>query len=99
MKVRITRQAQSDLLGIRDWIAADNPFRAESFVRELYDRCLSLADQPHRFPVVRTINGRALRKLTHGNYLIFYFELDASVRIARVAHGSRDWQSILDRFE
>jgi len=47
MKVLITAEAEADLEAIGDYIARDNPARALSFVRELYQRecptfCVSL---------------------------------------------------------
>ena len=72
MKVRFAASAEADLEAIGDWIAADNPNRALTFVLELRDRCLSLADRPRRFPVARRIGDRAFRKLSHRDYLIFY---------------------------
>jgi toxin ParE1/3/4 len=66
VRVRLTRSAEEDLVGIADWIARDNPPRAVTFARELHARCISLAHRPERFPIVRTIRGAAVRKLVYG---------------------------------
>ena len=50
MKVVLTSDAVADLKAIGGWIARDNPRRARSFVKELSDACMSLAEQPRRFP-------------------------------------------------
>ena len=46
MKIFITAEAEADLEAIGDYIARDNPLRAMSFVRELYQLCLDIADMP-----------------------------------------------------
>jgi plasmid stabilization system protein ParE len=46
MIVVITEAAERELERISDWIAADNPHRAETFVRELVEKCLRIADTP-----------------------------------------------------
>lgn len=53
MKVRITAEAERDLEGIGDYIAQDNLQRALSFIEELREKCLSLADAPLAFPLVQ----------------------------------------------
>jgi len=94
VKVEFTASAKADLIAIGDWIGEDNPHRAASFLRELRQKCLSLSIKPNRFPLVRRIADRPVRKFVHRGYLIFYFVLDDRVRIARVFHGSRDWASL-----
>ena len=46
MKIQITAEAEADLEAIGDYIARENPLRAISFVRELYQLCLDIADMP-----------------------------------------------------
>ena len=87
--------ARVDLEDIGDRIAADNPFRAISFVAELVDRANALSIYPNRFPEVSQVEGRAVRKLTHGNYLIFYTASADRIEIQRIVHGSRDWAAII----
>jgi plasmid stabilization system protein ParE len=52
MIVLVTAAAEADLESIGDWIAARNPERAVSFVRELRARCLKLADAPRGYALV-----------------------------------------------
>ncbi|SAL07921.1 plasmid stabilization system protein [Caballeronia arationis] len=52
MIVRILPAAEAELEAIGDYIARDNPRRALSFVRELHDKCMSLADMPLAYPLV-----------------------------------------------
>jgi len=96
VRVRFARSAEADLAAIGDWIAEDNLGRAASFMQELRERCLSLADRPRRFPIARRIGALEFRKLTHKGYLVFYLVLADRVEIVHVLHGARDW-AFLDR--
>jgi plasmid stabilization system protein ParE len=72
LKVVLTFQAQADLQQIADYIAADNPVRALTFVQELRGRCESLADMPQAFPLVPRYEQHGIRRRVYGNVLIFY---------------------------
>ncbi|WP_335342253.1 type II toxin-antitoxin system RelE/ParE family toxin [Sedimenticola hydrogenitrophicus] len=69
MIVDITAEAESDLEPIGDHIAEDNPVRAVSFLQELRDKCLTLADLALAFPLVplRTLwhPAPSVRQLPH----------------------------------
>lgn len=94
MIFRFSDQAKRDLAEIGDWIATDNPMRAETFIDELIERSHSLALHPLRFPVAMHVNGQEIRKLTHAGYLIFYLAGEREIFILRIVHGSRDWAAL-----
>lgn len=95
MKVDITSAAEADLEAIADYIARDNPARAASFVRELYDRCLDIADMPEAWPIVPRYEGHGIRRRVHGRYLIFYrIGIDA-ITILHVLNGAMEVEAIL----
>lgn len=52
MRVILSAKARSDLQEIGDYIAADNPRRAVTFVLELRRSCLDLSEHPLRYPVI-----------------------------------------------
>ena len=82
-------RAERDLEMIADHIAADNPARALTFVRELRVHCVNLGAFPQsarRFPEL-TADAHAS---PHGNYVILYRDLPDTVSIERVIHGARD---------
>lgn len=82
-------QAKKDLASIADYIAADNPHRAVSFIEELEERCIALAKAPHaprRFPQL----GADAHILPHQNYIILYRNRPTEVSIVRIIHGARD---------
>jgi toxin ParE1/3/4 len=94
--VTFTDRARSDLIDIAEWIGFDNPGRAATFAMELRERCLSLSSLPARFPVAYEASDHSVRKMTHGQYLIFYAILPQRVDILRIVHSSRDWASLFD---
>lgn len=95
MKVRVTAEAEGDLERIVDYIAQSNPQRAQSFIEELRDKCLSLADTPLAFPLVARYERLGVRRRVHGNYLIFYRVDENEIVILHVLHGAMDYAGIL----
>lgn len=88
MIVHLTDEAVGDLERIGDYIARDNPQRALSFVLELRDKCLSLANTHQAFPL---LSRYGLRRRVHGNYAIFYQVEAHRVVIVHVLHGAMDF--------
>ncbi len=95
MKVEVSAQAEQDLEGIADHIARDNPVRALSFIRDLREKCLGLADYPHGFPVVERYAHLAVRRRVHGKYLIFYRVDPDRITILHILHGASDYHDLL----
>lgn len=95
MKVRITAEAENDLEGIGDYIAQDNLPRALSFIEELREKCVSLADTPLAFPLVPRYENHGVRRRVHGDYLIFYRVEGKQVVVLHVLHGAMDYPGIL----
>ena len=89
MQVVFTVQAEHDLEEIGDYIAADNPSRAISFVREIRERCATIALSPLSH-VARPELGEGIRTCSHGRYLIVFEPSAKEVLIVRVLHGARD---------
>ncbi|MFN5999577.1 MAG: type II toxin-antitoxin system RelE/ParE family toxin [Paracoccaceae bacterium] len=95
MKVDITSAAEADLEAIADYIARDNPVRALSFVRELYERCLDIAEMPAAWPMVPRYEHHGIRRRVHGRYLIFYRVSADCITILHVLNGAMDVEAIL----
>ena len=95
MIVHISAEAEHDLEAIGDYIARDNPARAISFLRELREQCLGLADMPQRFPLVPRYEAAGVRRRGHGGYLIFYRVEASNVVIIHILHGAQDYSAIL----
>ena len=95
MIVVFTGEARADLEHIGDYIAADNPKRAETFVQELTARCLSLADMPRAYPLVPRYEHTGIRRRRYGDYLIFYHIGPDTVDILHVLNGAQNYEAIL----
>ncbi len=96
MKVEVTAEAEADLERIAAYIATDNPARALSFIEELGDRCLDLADMLLAFPLVPRYEHWGVRR-SHGSYVIFYRADATRVVVLHVLHGAMDYAEILFR--
>lgn len=84
--------AEADLTNIIDFIAQDNPARAETFGQELRDKALPLAQHPKMGRTGRPGLPAAVRELVvHRNYIVFYRVLDdaGTVEILRVKHAAQ----------
>jgi plasmid stabilization system protein ParE len=98
MIVRILSDAEDELEAIGDYIARDNAGRAVSFVRELRDKCMGLADMPLAFPLVPRYEDRGVRHRVHGHYQIFYRVVGRPperIDVLHVLHGARNYAVIL----
>ncbi|AJP56679.1 plasmid stabilization protein [Pandoraea vervacti] len=97
MIVHLLPEAIVDLETVGDYIALDNPRRAVTFIQELRDKCLSLADMPYAFPVVPRYERFGIRHRVYGNYQIFYrvVESDERIDIVHILHSARNYAAIL----
>jgi plasmid stabilization system protein ParE len=95
MRVVMTAAAKADLLAIRRYIGADNPTRAVSFVEELLDRCLALADTPRAYPLVPRYERFGIRRCVHGDDLIFYRLQPEVIEVIHILQGARDIEARL----
>lgn len=89
MRLAFTPLAEQDLEAIADYIAADNPARALSFVRELRAQCQRITLNPPGYRL-RPELGDGIRSCAHGHYLIFFASDPDAVLILRILHGARD---------
>ena len=95
MIVVYTDEARDDLEGIGDYIAADNPARALSFVLEISERCEDLADMADAFPLVPRYEHTKVRRRPFRNYVIFYRVTDSRVDVLHILNGAQDFEAIL----
>ena len=95
MKVIVTPIAEGDLVRIGDYIAADNPVRARSFVRELRKKVREIGEQPRAFPLVPRYEHTGVRRRLHGEYLIFYVIVEECVYVVHILNGAMDYERVL----
>jgi toxin ParE1/3/4 len=99
MMVVLTRDAETDLELIGDYIAKDNPTRAVSFIKELRECCLQIAQFPEAFPILERYKQVKIRRKIYGNYLIFYIETTKTINIIRILNGAKNYQGILFKLD
>ena len=87
MRCIFTKQAESDLEAIGDYIALDNPVRALSFVREMRERCTRLTYAPRGVAIFPEY-GENVRKFPFGNYRVLYTLQEDDVVILHISHGA-----------
>jgi toxin ParE1/3/4 len=91
---RLRPKAVDDLRAIGDFVAADNPARAVSFVDELLEVCARMAERPASSRR-RDDLAEGLRQAIHGRYLVFFTATEQGVVIERVLHGARRLEDLL----
>ena len=94
MIVVLTAEAEFDLETIAQ-IARDSVTRALSFVHELREKCLALAQAPRGFPLVPRYEHLEIRRRPFGNYLIFYRIGAEVIGVVHILHGARDYAPLL----
>jgi plasmid stabilization system protein ParE len=87
--VFILEEAHEDLVSIVGRLSRDNPAAAQKLGDELLDLAQRLESMPYRGSLVKKLPG--LRKLIHGNYLIYYKikDQESLVEIVSFVHGAQ----------
>ena len=93
MRLAFTPSAEQDLEAIGDYIGADNPQRAISFMQELCEQCQRIARNPLGYQP-RPELAAGLRSCAYGHYVIFFEVAAQEVAIVRVLHGARDLPAV-----
>ena len=93
MRLELSSFVENDLATIGDYIAAENPARALSFIRELRALFGKIGKHPLLYQLRPEI-GTDARLVAHGNYVILFRVVGEVVRIERVAHGSRNLMTL-----
>ena len=99
MKLHISPEAQSDLQGIKEYIAVEleNPTAALNTVSRITRAIRNLSDFPASgAPLSSVVDMQTnYRFLVSGSYLVFYRQEGDSVYVVRVLYGRRDYMKIL----
>ncbi|HEX3359172.1 MAG TPA: type II toxin-antitoxin system RelE/ParE family toxin [Tepidisphaeraceae bacterium] len=93
-RVRLTRQALSDLEEIFDFISKDSPQNAASMIERIFDSIDLLEIFPHRTVVERQASALKypVRSLPVKPYVIYFrvIENEGIVVVRHIRHGSRE---------
>ncbi len=95
MKVIVSAAAEADLEAIADYIALDSRARAISFVNEIVEAALALADMPLAYPLVSGFEASGIRRKPFRRYLIFYRVETARIVILHVLNAAQDYPPLL----
>jgi toxin ParE1/3/4 len=91
-----TGQAQDDLNEIFDFIAADNPLRARTYIEEIRRACRDLCSTPF-IGVERADLRPGLRILSLWRRVIVAYELPPEeLLVLRVFTGGREYETIME---
>lgn len=90
LKVVLSSRAADDLKQISGFIACDNPVRAVSFVSELREVALRLADIPLGYPLVPRYEAHGIRRRSWKGYGILYSALPDRVFVHRILGPGQD---------
>jgi plasmid stabilization system protein ParE len=90
-KVSITKTAQQDFVTIWEYISADNPLNARTFLDEIEAKALSLQLLPQRHQMINEneLLGTDYRHLVYKKYRIIYRIDVETVYILRIIHGAK----------
>jgi len=84
-----TSAAKRDLIGILEYIAADDSRAALEWVGRIETRCLLLAESP-TFGDPTPQFGAGVRATAVGRYVIYFRQSNARIEILRVIPGDRN---------
>lgn len=89
MKLRWTERAANDLIAIGDYIAADRPAAARSWVEKLCQRSVKASQMPRTGRVVPEIGRDDVREVFQRTYRIVYRIVDDGIVVLTVFDGHR----------
>lgn len=93
MHVSFTPQAQDDLAGIRDWIAADDPSAAERVVSRIVQTAMMFGQFPLLGRVGR-VDGTREFSVVGLPYIIVYAVSETNVDVLTVVHTRRRYPPV-----
>ena len=101
-KYRISRQADTDLEGIADYIADFNPTAAFDVLDTLHNTFAFLARNPEagtlREDLRPNLRSFSPERPAH-NYVIFFYPYGGGIEVISVIHGAQDWIGMFRRGE
>ena len=92
-QVIFSPEALADLEDVADFIARENPRRAQTFVEELERKARALVRVPKAYPPHPSL-GPDPRLAVHRKYNIYFRIAENGIDIVRVLHSARDVESI-----
>ncbi len=94
MKLIYSAPSKNDLRKITNWIAEENPARADSFADEIMVSCEQIKAFPEAYVAIGSFKSEVVRRKPHGNYLIFYQVSAERIEILRIMHGAQNYSDL-----
>ena len=94
-KVHRSRRASRDLEQIVSYIAADNLAAALRWIADMTKLFELFSKQPFLGQSIQTRRHGSLRRITRGNYVVYYRPVSGGIHVVRVYHGARDPDQLL----
>lgn len=94
-RYRLSRQAESDLEQVADYIGAKSPSAAVRTLEQILDKLTVLARSPLLGELRHDLPSHP-RVFVAGNYVIVYDPTGDGIQVARVVHAARDLESLLE---
>jgi toxin ParE1/3/4 len=95
MHLRYASAVRWELLEIGNFIAADNPARATTFVAELIAKVAQIARTPAIYRKRDDI-AAGVRMASHGKYVILFRQTTDAVEVLHIVHGARDLKTLFE---
>jgi plasmid stabilization system protein ParE len=92
MRLRWTVPAADDIEGIKNYLQEHQPHFAESTVRTIYQRVLSLKSAPNKGRPGHRSGTRELT-VTPLPSVVVYAVKGEAIEILHIHHGAQDWRS------
>jgi plasmid stabilization system protein ParE len=97
MRLRYSRKFETDLEAIGDYLEREAGAQvAEALVRRIRTVSRDLLTHPQAFPIWQVRPDLGLRRRVVGRYLIFYRVVGDVIELARIVHGARDIEGVLE---
>jgi toxin ParE1/3/4 len=97
MKIyRLRRQAARDVVEVCKHIARDNPTAAMNFAKKLHERLALLVQFPESGEKFTDTRGREYRRVSFGNYVVYFRFASGRLEICRLVHGAQQIDQIED---
>jgi toxin ParE1/3/4 len=90
MDIRLSQEAEQDLIEIFDYILEDNPAAAEKVLNSIQQEIIHLSDHPHLGKPGRVPKTREL-VLSNIPFIVPYQVNENTLEILRVYHSARRW--------
>lgn len=97
MRFVFSRPALLDVAEIGNWIARDDPDRADRFVEEIRTCCQDLCAYPLAYPIHKDFPRQGVRHRVFGRYVICCRVERDRVTVIAVLNGARDVTAILGK--